>query len=106
MNTQENIDLTLIDNRNQTKFEFALENGKKGIINYKMLGNKIKILKTFVPEDLRENGYGSAMVENTLSYLSDKKTKLIPLCSFVADYIEANPKWKHLVYHADGERSE
>lgn len=106
MDTQNDISLKLIDNRNRKRFEFELEDGATGIIDYKLQGSIVKALHTFVPEDLRGNGYGTAMVENMLSYISDNKSKIIPVCSFVEDYLEDNSEWEHLIYKTDTSFSE
>ena len=100
MSTQD-IQVNLIDNRDQSRFEFELEDDKIGTIDYKLLGRKMRIMKTEVPEDLRGNGYGSAMVESMLSHIDDIRWKIVPVCSFVKDHIEQTDKWNHLVYKTD-----
>lgn len=95
------IELKLVDNRDESRFEFELEQGKLGTVEYQLLGRKIQIDKVEVPEDLRGKGYGTAITEATLSHIDDIRFKTIVACPFAKDYIDNHPEWQQLLYKTD-----
>ncbi|MCD8186215.1 MAG: N-acetyltransferase, partial [Rikenellaceae bacterium] len=52
---------------------------------------------TGIPANLRGQGIGSELVEAALEYIDGEGMKVIPLCGFVASYIEEHPQWERIV---------
>lgn len=86
----------LIDNEKSNRYEFDIENST-AFIQYKKTKTSIYLIHTKVPEELRGQGVGSAIVLATLRDIKDKKMTLIPSCPFVALYIKRHPEWQTLV---------
>ena len=91
-------------NSDKNRFEFELENGKMGIVKYIPLGRKMQLIHTEVPEELRGQGYGTEMIEQTLASIDEMRFKVIPECPFVSAYMDSHPEWDHLRYVTDTPR--
>ena len=52
---------------------------------------------TEVPMELGGKGIGSQLVEKVLLDIEKKDLRLVPLCPFVAGYIQKHPDWKRIV---------
>lgn len=87
----------LIDNEDRCQYEFHID-GYIAKIEYKRSGKgEISLTHTEVPAGLEGQGIGSQLVEKVLKDIDRKNLRLIPLCPFVAAYIEKHPEWKRLV---------
>jgi hypothetical protein len=47
--------------------------------------------------ELEGKGIGSTLVKRVLEDIERKKLTLVPLCPFVAAYIQRHPEWKKLL---------
>ena len=95
MNAEFN-DVPLIKNIEKERFE--LKTGDYvTFIDYKERGNKIWLIHTEAPAELKGQGTATAIVEKTLVYLEDNKYTLIPLCPFVGTYLKRHPEWNRIV---------
>lgn len=47
--------------------------------------------------ELGGKGIGSQLVEKVLLDIEKKDLRLVPLCPFVAGYIQKHPDWKRIV---------
>ena len=65
-------------------------------IDYKRVGQQILLTHTEVPTELEGQGVGSALVKKVLSEIKQNDLKLVPLCPFVAAYIQKHPEWQSL----------
>ena len=86
----------LTDNRENRRFEFEI-GGQKPRIEYIRAGDKIYLTHTEVPASLAGKGIGSALIGAALEAIDREGLTLIPLCPFVALYLQRNPEWKRLV---------
>ena len=50
-------------------------------------------IATFVPEELRGKGVGSALAKAALRYAEGKRMKVVASCPFIRSYIEKHMKW-------------
>lgn len=86
----------LIDNQEAKQYQYHIDSYIPNI-EYQKKGNDIALLHTNMPKDLRNQGIGTQLVHDTLEDISQKNMKVVPLCGFVASYINKNPQYKHLV---------
>jgi predicted GNAT family acetyltransferase len=91
-----NQSLELIDNREEKRYEFHLGSDTP-FVEYIRAGDKIYLTHTEVPPSLAGKGIGSALIGAVLSDIKEKGLTLVPLCPFVALYLQRNPEWKELV---------
>jgi voltage-gated potassium channel len=78
------------------KFFFILE-GEEGFLRYKIDHQKIDLYHTFVPDDLRQFGFGKKLVEFALAYSRENDFKIIPTCPYVRKYFSEHPELSHLL---------
>jgi len=83
-------------NPGEQRFETTI-NGQLAVLLYQRSGNRIAFTHTQVPPDLRGQGIGGALAKSALDYASENQLQVLPFCSFVADYIERNPKYLSLL---------
>jgi len=90
-------DHRLIDNEKEKQYEFHVD-GKLVKIEYiKSVNGEIFLTHTETPVSLEGSGLASALAEEALKDIEEKKLRLIPMCPFIAAYIRKNPQWQKLV---------
>src|SRR3978361_870275 len=89
-------DYELFNNHTGNRFEMRV--GKYLVfIDYKLDNDKIWLLHTETPIELRSKGAATAIVEKTIDYIEMHDYKLIPICHFVIAYLKTHPAWKRLL---------
>ena len=86
----------LIDNEAKKQYEFQID-GVLARIEYIKAQGKIFLTHTEVPSKLEGKGVGSALVRQVLEDIQQKGLGLVPLCPFVAAYINRHPEYRGLV---------
>jgi predicted GNAT family acetyltransferase len=79
-----------------SRFEIQIEN-QIAVLNYSQRGDIIVFTHTGVPAELEGRGIGSRLVRAGLEYAREKAFKVVPLCWFVAGYIERHPEYQNLL---------
>ena len=80
------------------KFISDLE-GKVSHLQYKVLpdGKTLGYVSTFVPVELRGRKIAQQIVKVALDYAKENNYKVIPLCSFVQDYVDHHPEYNDII---------
>lgn len=86
----------LIDNEAERRYEFRL-GADVPRVEYIRTKDKIYLTHTEVPPSLAGKGIGTALIGAVLEDVERKGLTLVPLCPFVALYLQRNPEWKRLV---------
>ena len=92
----DNKDYTLQINEAESQFEFQIEN-QTALIEFAIDSNKIYLTHTEVPESFQGSGIGSELVKQALRHIKKQNLTVMPLCSFVAHYIDNHPEWHSLL---------
>jgi len=66
---------------------FVVIDGLESHLEYVKVENVLNLNYTYVPSELRGKGIAGKIVKAALTYGKDNKLKIIPSCSYVADYI-------------------
>lgn len=90
------MDYTLVDNEAKKQYEFHID-GDLARIEYIKAQGKIFLTHTEVPEKFAGKGVGSALVRQVLYDIREKELGLVPLCPFVAAYINRHPEYGSLI---------
>ena len=91
----ENYELT--DNMSMHRYEFNI-GGLVTKIEYIRTDNgEIYLTHTEIPSQLEGKGIGSMLVGKVLEDIESKGLRLVPLCPFVAGYIQKHPQWRKIV---------
>lgn len=93
---QEFESIELIKNDKDGQFELTF-NGYKAFIVFKETPQKISLIHTESPEELKGTGAAAALVEKTLLFIEKSQKTLMPYCPFVFAYIKKHPEWKRIV---------
>ncbi len=86
------------DNRQEGRFELALEGGQTAYVEYEEAGEGILALThTEVPAEFEGKGIGGALVKGVLEIVRGQNLKVVPVCRFVSVYLRRHPEYQELV---------
>jgi predicted GNAT family acetyltransferase len=88
--------LTVIHNPQARRFEIE-KDGYLALLAYRLAEDKIVFTHTGVPEELGGQGIGSLLARAGLDYARAQSLSVVPLCSFIAGYIQKHPEYQDLV---------
>ena len=86
-----------IDNFALQQYEFRISDLIPRIEYIKTKNGEIYLTHTEVPSALEGKGVGSSLVRLALEDIERQQLRLVPLCPFVAGYVQKHPEWKRLV---------
>jgi len=84
------------DDSARRRFELEVD-GALAFIDYRRDGGKLLLTRAEVPPALRGGGVGSALVKGTLDLVRQRGEKVVPVCSFVAHYMQRHPEVQDLL---------
>ena len=87
----------LIDNVALHQYEFRIGDLIPRIEYIKTKNGEIYLTHTEVPSALEGKGVGSSLVRLALEDIERQQLRLVPLCPFIAGYVQKHPEWKRLV---------
>ena len=90
-------DYQLTDNEERHQYEFHIDKYVPRIEYIKSKNGEIYLTHTEVPVALEGKGIGSQLIEKALKDIESKGLRLVPLCPFVAGYLQKHPDWKRIV---------
>ncbi|HUH50974.1 MAG TPA: GNAT family N-acetyltransferase [Flavobacterium sp.] len=89
--------MEFLRNHDKNRFELHTE-GHTAYIEYTLNDNNtISLPHTIVPEELGGKGIGKVLAQKTFEHIKAAGYTFIPICSFLASYVEKNPEWKAYV---------
>ncbi|MBE3119310.1 MAG: N-acetyltransferase [Candidatus Atribacteria bacterium] len=88
--------LTVEHNQQAGRFEVK-KDGHLAVLEYQLADGKIIFTHTGVPEALGGQGLGSRLAVAGLDYARAQSFAVVPLCSFIAGYIQKHPEYQDLV---------
>jgi len=84
------------DNAALGRFELDLDGGL-GFVTYRRAAGVVTLLHAEVPAALNGRGYGSRLVRGTLDLLRAEGARVVPVCPFIASFIDRNPAYRELL---------
>ena len=84
------------NNRAEGRYELAVE-GQLAIAAYERRDGALVFTHTEVPQALEGQGVGSRLIKAALADARRQDLKVVPLCEFVAGYIERHPEDQNLL---------
>ncbi|HEX9164023.1 MAG TPA: GNAT family N-acetyltransferase [Thermoanaerobaculia bacterium] len=88
--------LQVSNNEAESRFECDVD-GKVGVVEYTTRPGAIVFTHTEVPRELAGRGIAQQLVAAALDHARENKLHVVPLCTYVAAYIEKHPEYKDLV---------
>ncbi|HEX6558156.1 MAG TPA: GNAT family N-acetyltransferase [Longimicrobiales bacterium] len=86
----------VVDNVEGHRFE-ADVNGMLAVAQYRLDGRKLVLTHTEVPAELRGQGIAEQLAETALTSARERNLRVVPLCRFMARYIQRHPEHADLV---------
>ncbi len=90
-------DLTVRDNEAGLRYEVVGEDKVLGEILYRKRGDRMVLQHTEVLPYAEGSGLGSRLVAGALDDIRARGLRVVPLCPFVAAYIQRHPEYGDLV---------
>ena len=84
------------DNAAESRFELA-EGGEVAVAAYELAGDVVTFTHTVVPPALRGRGVAGRLVAGALAEVRARGLKIVPACSYVADYVAKHPEARDLL---------
>ncbi|GAB2641709.1 GNAT family N-acetyltransferase [Gordonia jinhuaensis] len=81
----------------QERYEAKVNGEYVGYLDYVDEGGSVVITHTVVDQQYGGRGYASKLVRYVLDDLRGKDRTVVPLCSYVADYIGKHPEYSDMV---------
>ena len=78
------------DNTAASRFEFTVE-GQTGVLVYDRRPDALALMHTEVPEALRGQHLGDALVQYALAAAKKEGRRIVPVCPFVEAYLQKHP---------------
>ncbi len=79
--------------RNEDARQFELANrAESARLRYRQADGVLKLVHTEVDDALEGQGVGSALVREALAYAEREALRIVPLCPFVAGWLERHPE--------------
>jgi predicted GNAT family acetyltransferase len=87
----------VLDNPNYKRYEAYIGDELAGYLTYRMLPGAIEFVHTEVHAEFEGHGVGGRLAAVALDQARDRGLRVIPLCSFIAGYLERHPELSDLV---------
>jgi predicted GNAT family acetyltransferase len=91
------IELSVVDNAEKRRYEIRHGSDVLGFIIYRLDAERITLMHTEVDHDLEGEGIGSQLVAGALDDIRRRGLSVVPLCPFVAAYLQRHPEYTDLV---------
>lgn len=89
--------LAVTNNEQTHRFEVSLD-GEVAYAEYNLVDHGVILPHTLVPEAFEGKGVASALAKAALGYARTHDLKVIPICPFMAGYIQKHPEWHDIVH--------
>ncbi len=83
--------MTVRDEQARQRYELPLGDGL-AFIDYRRDGRIVTMTHAEVPPALRGGGVGKALIAGALALVRERGEKVVPLCPFVARYMQRHPE--------------
>ena len=78
------------------RFEIVLGD-YRSVVDYTIDGDRVVFTHTLVPPELRGRGVAEKLVRAALDWARQERKRVVPMCSYVAKFIERHPEYRDLL---------
>jgi predicted GNAT family acetyltransferase len=89
----------VIDNPERQRYEARVDGRLAGFAQYRRRGGRVVFVHTEVHDDFEGQGVGSALARGALEDARARHLPVVPLCPFIAEYIDRHADFGELVDH-------
>ncbi len=86
----------VVDNSAAQRYEMDVD-GKSAFITYRRSSGVVTLLHAEVPPELSRHGIGSELANGALELARTQGLKVVPRCSFIANYIRKHTEFQDLL---------
>lgn len=72
------------------------KDGQQAALEYRQHDGRMIVTHTFVPDALRNRGLASELVIAALDQARAEGLKVVPVCSYTADFLQRHPEYADL----------
>jgi predicted GNAT family acetyltransferase len=90
-------DAVVVDVPQASRYELRLDGRLIGLAAYRRRDSRVAFTHTEVDETLTGRGFGSRLAQAALEDARRRGLEVVPLCPFIAYYIEQHPEFRPLV---------
>ena len=90
--------LNIVHDRENSRFVLDI-NGELARVEYRLKRDKMYLIHSEVPFNLRGQGIGKVLVEKTFERLTEEGYKAVAVCSYVKAVAKRSEKWKNSIEH-------
>ena len=90
--------LNIIHDKENKRFTLDI-NGEIAKIEYSIKNNKMYLIHSEVPYNLRGQGIGKVLVEKTFEQLTREGYKAVAICSYIKAVASRSVKWRNIIEH-------
>jgi hypothetical protein len=76
---------------------YMIVDGLESHLEYSRMISVLYLNHTYVPNALRGKGIAGKIVKAALTYAEENNLKIIPSCSYVADYVQRHKEYEFLL---------
>jgi predicted GNAT family acetyltransferase len=84
------------DNPEKSRYELLEDGRLLGVADYRPMGETLAFSHTEIVPSRRRQGLGAALVQGSLDDVRRQGAKVVPVCWFVAEFIEEHPEYTDL----------
>lgn len=92
-------DAHVVHNPEERRYELHLDGRRVGFTEYVERGGRLLFVHTETDPALQGQGLASELIRQTLDQVRATGKPIVPLCPFVAAYVERHPEYADLVDH-------
>lgn len=90
--------LKIKHDKEQQRFVLDI-NGELAKVDYVLRNNKMYLVHSEVPYNLRGQGIGKVLVEKTFEKLTEEGFLAVAVCSFIKAVAKRNQQWREIIAH-------
>lgn len=90
-------DAQVVNNADAGKYEISLDGEPAGFAEYRLRDGRVIFTHTEVDSAFEGHGIGSTLARGALDDVRERGLYAVPLCPFIAEYIERHPEYQDLV---------
>jgi predicted GNAT family acetyltransferase/glutaredoxin len=90
-------DAVVVNDAGANRYELLLDGRRIGLLAYHRRKNRIALTHTEVNAACKGRGFGSRLAAAALDDAREQGLAVVPLCPFIAGYIERHPEYRDLV---------
>lgn len=90
--------LNIVHDKENKQFTLDI-NGEQAKIDYQLRNNKMYLIHSEVPYNLRGQGIGKVLVEKTFEQLTKEGFQAVAICSYIKAIASRSENWKTIIEH-------